>query len=212
MNKRGVGILINKKISYTVAEQYSDPEENILLIKATIRGELLVLGSIYGPNTTDENFFNNLKRAIGRLSNNGEVPVVVGGDWNCTYCQDPPEVNIDVLNMRELPNRRHSELIQELCTEFNMVDPFRVLYFNRREFTYVPRSLALTNKSRLDFFLVTENVFNNISDCEISEILQNKLFDHKAIRVVFNSKNTNKLQATDSVFQIKHWHRISLIL
>jgi exonuclease III len=123
----------------------------------------------------DEQFFINLKRGIKLLSGNEQIPVVIGGDWNCTLSWDPPEVNIDVLNMRDLPNRRHSELLNEICVELKLSDPFRNLYYNKRDFTYAPRSVTLQNKSRIDFFLVTDSSCGQVTDCVISDTLQNKL-------------------------------------
>jgi hypothetical protein len=47
-----------------VQDRYCDREENFILLRLSIQGELILLGSIYGPNNVDENFFLNLKRGI----------------------------------------------------------------------------------------------------------------------------------------------------
>jgi hypothetical protein len=70
-NKRGVGILINKKIIIDVTDQYKDEEENLLLIKAHYKGENLILGSIYGPNETCPLFFSNLTEKLRRWYEGG---------------------------------------------------------------------------------------------------------------------------------------------
>jgi hypothetical protein len=76
LNRRGVGILINKSLNYSILDTYRDDQENILGIKCTISGCELWLISIYGPNTNDRSFFNSLGGLIDRC---GGVPVVVGG-------------------------------------------------------------------------------------------------------------------------------------
>jgi hypothetical protein len=139
MNKRGVGILFNKKISYIVQEQRADREENYLLLKLTIKGEDVVIGSIYGPNDHNEGFFTNLKANLKTLSNDLATPIILGGDWNCTYCADPVDSNIDVFNMVNLPNKRHSDLLKLLCNEIKLCDPYRVLHFNKTDFTFIPK-------------------------------------------------------------------------
>jgi hypothetical protein len=59
-NKRGVGILINKNIVYTELERYCNNDENILGIKVSIANCHIWLISIYGPNSNNRAFFENL--------------------------------------------------------------------------------------------------------------------------------------------------------
>ncbi len=49
-NARGVAILISSKIPYTIHNQYSDMECNILIVDITIKGTRMTIGSLYGPN------------------------------------------------------------------------------------------------------------------------------------------------------------------
>jgi hypothetical protein len=73
-----------------------------------------------------------------------------------------------------------------MCEIYNLTDPFRFLYPEKVEFSYVPRNVTSNNRSRLDFFLISDSIIGDVSDCTISNVLQNKLFDHKAISVEFN--------------------------
>jgi hypothetical protein len=151
-------------------------------LELRIKGTVCVFISIYGPNHNDPVFFDTLNRII----NGSDAPVVLGGDWNCTYSSSPIEHNIDCLNMRRPPNLNHSRQLEELCNRFDLSDPFRFLYPDKLEFTYVPRTQYATNKSRLDFFLVSESLLDNISDCVVAPSIQSKLFDHKAVELSFN--------------------------
>ena len=190
MAKRGVGILINNALDFSVLDRVEDPEENFLLLKTVIHGRQAILGSIYGPNDNNPGFFERLSRAIRKF---GDTSVILGGDWNCTYATDPIETNLDCLNMQRLPNIRHSELLREICNEFILTDPYRLFYPIRKDYSFKPRCTASKNRSRIDFFLISLGLLNEVSGCDINPGLQNSLFDHKAITLNFNTpiiKNT----------------------
>jgi exonuclease III len=110
------------------------------------------------------NFFIDLENI---LRQNNDIPCFIGEDWNCTYSSSPLESNIDCINMRRLPNIIHSRKIADLCTTFEMSDPYRFLYPEKRDYSYVPRVEGAKNKSRLDFFLVSDSLLGDISECII---------------------------------------------
>jgi exonuclease III len=181
-NKRGVGILIKNSLQAEVLRQIRSEDENILLLEIRIKGTVCACISIYGPNNNDPLFFETLNRII----NSCDVPVIAGGDWNCTYSSSPLEQNIDCLNMRRPPNLNHSNKLEELCNTHDMSDPFRFLYPDKLEFTYVPRTPNAINKSRLDYFIISDCLLDSVSDCVVAPNVQSKLFDHKAVEINFN--------------------------
>jgi exonuclease III len=85
----------------------------------------------------------------------------MGGDWNATFDCSNVDTNIDVVNMRGIPSLRRSRKIQEMCHEFSLVDPFRALDPNKREYTFIPSAVNDVNRSRIDFFLMSSNLFNH---------------------------------------------------
>jgi exonuclease III len=136
-NKRGVGILLKKNSNFTVLDELRDREENTLLLRLRHEGtntEFLV-GSVYGPNKYDPEFFTNLRHL---LRNVNDIPVILGGDWNCTGCSDPARSNPDVINMATISNKRHSDLLKTLCNDLSLSDPYRVKYPNKCEFSFTP--------------------------------------------------------------------------
>ncbi len=101
--------------------------------------------------------------------------------------------NIDTFQMAGLPNPKNSELLGNLCVKHQLTDPFRVLYPIKREFTYSPFGHVRLNRSRLDFFVVSETLIPDIGDCSISSSTKCKLFDHKQVNLYLNpSKRENK--------------------
>ena len=184
-NSRGVGILIKNSLDFTASEVRSDDNDNWLLIKGNMSGKCFILGVVYGPNDHDRNFFVSLSENIRLM---GKFPTILGGDWNCTVSRGDRNNNIDILNMAAPPNKRHSEYLWSLCNDCDLIEPFRFFNPNRKEFTFTPRDILKKNRSRIDFFLVSDYLVNKIGKIEISQTLQSNLFDHKAVILDFNKQ------------------------
>jgi exonuclease III len=181
-NKRGVGILIKHSIDFSVLGEVKDTNDNFLIQKLSFDGKIVILCAIYGPNNVQPEFFQSLKRSLLSM---GDYPIIMGGDWNCTTsCENSP-LNDDILNMRSPPNLRHSTLLKNLCHELNLADPYRVKFPNRKEFTFVPKDTTKSNRSRIDFFVVSKSVIDKINKCSIMPNMQNKMFDHRAVVICF---------------------------
>jgi exonuclease III len=176
-NSRGVGILIDKNFNCEILDEFRDANENILGLKVKTEDCTFWLASIYGPNNNDNEFFNRLQ-ALCRYSEG--LPMVFGGDWNATICTLNNADNIDTLNMHVPPSNFRSQKIQDLSHEGQLTDPFRALWPGKRDFTYVPRT-GRNNRSRLDFFLISDSILDTVSDCNIAESLSCSLFDHKSV-------------------------------
>ncbi len=168
-------------------EERRDAEENILTLRLLHQGNNreFIVGSIYGPNRTEPQFFNNLRHL---LRNENDVPIILGGDWNCTYSSEPVRVNPDLCNMQNLPNKRHSELLFSLCDDLSLADPYRVKFPNKQEYTFVPSDPIKKNRSGLDFFLVSRCMLDSVTKAWIQPGLQNKLFDHRAVLIELSIK------------------------
>jgi exonuclease III len=145
--------LLNKNISYRIIDRYTDVDENILGIKIEIGSCIIWLISVYGPNTNEANFFNNLDDLLGRC---GAIPVLIGGDWNSTVSTlDSPD-NIDIFGMQRPPSAIRSANLNNLSINHTLTDPFRALHPDLRDFSYIPRT-GRNNRSRLDFFLISDS-------------------------------------------------------
>jgi hypothetical protein len=83
-----------------------------VLLDITIEGFRFVLGSIYGPNRDELEFFDDLKLDVRNL---GQKSVIIGGDWNATFDSNPVPLNIDVINMVSIPSKRRSLKIASLA-------------------------------------------------------------------------------------------------
>jgi len=181
-NKRGTGILLKDSLNTSNLNIFKDETENILGINLTIDGHSLNLASIYGPNNDDPIFFRDLSRFLQLYP---DSPSIVGGDWNATLSTDNSPDKIDTFGMASPPSIFRSHCISEICDTHSLTDPFRVLYPDLRDFTYRPRSRN-ANRSRLDYFLISDALINNIKCCKINPSLTTELFDHKAVKLYIN--------------------------
>ena len=178
-NSRGVAVLISKQVVHEVIDSAVDPQENVLLLKIRIKNRELIIGSVYGPNDNHcLPFFNFISGTLNRWNN---IPCILGGDWNATYSSLPPIENPDVLFMRNIPSRIRSDHVRDLCDFADLSDPFRTLHPEARDFSYQPSGEVRKNRSRIDFFLVSSSLYNEIESCTVAQGFCRKSFDHKPI-------------------------------
>lgn len=98
------------------------------------------------------------------------------------------ENNLDLVNMQNIPSLRRSTKIHEICKEFNLIEPFRTKYPNKRKYTFVPSGNNEMNRSRLDFFLISMVLYNQDTVSTIPHSLTSTLFDHKPVTLQLKRK------------------------
>jgi exonuclease III len=150
-NSRGTAMLVSTRLDCVAVDEYRDAACNILLKKFSFGGVTITLGSIYGPNNDDKDFFSLLEEKIRNFDSDC---VIIGGDWNCTLDTRANRQNIDTYNTVGIPSQRRSIWLNSLCRNIRLIDPFRHFYPEKLDFTYVPFAENAINRSRLDFFLI----------------------------------------------------------
>jgi exonuclease III len=178
--------IIETSIEYEIIEQFRDQSENILALHCNFDGTEILLISVYGPNTTDRVFYRTLHDILISKRN---VNVVIGGDWNTTYCNTDPPHNIDCLNMLRAPNKQNGALLRSLCHDFDLIDPFRILHPEKMQYSYSPFGTVRSNKSRIDFFVISSNMLRTVNQCRILEYKLGRGFDHFPIFLNFGVQN-----------------------
>ena len=176
-SNRGVGILISSKLDYEIHNKLTDFDDNYILLDITIAKKRCIIGSIYGPNTNNSDFYEDLSTDLNMFD--PMYPVIIGGDWNATYDNSDAQYNPDVINMVNIPSRLRSNKLLNLCNNHNLCDAYRTLHPLKTEFSYVPNIQMNNNRSRLDFFLVSKNLIKFINSCSIDHSTLNTFFDHK---------------------------------
>jgi exonuclease III len=190
-SSRGVAILISNKIILSIEDTFCDADCNILLLKIRIDDVTFTLGSIYGLNNDDENFFNLIR---GKLESFNSDYNVIGGDWNTTLDGRVSRLNIDIVNTVNPPSTRRSLWLNQLLTSANLADPYRHFNPNTQEYTFIPFAADAINRSRLDFFLISNTLLEQCINCRIPHCLVSSLFDHKQVTLSFKRENPYKKQ------------------
>jgi exonuclease III len=155
-----VGILLKSTLLYTIHSTVQDYDDNYVLLDISIDNYRFILGSVYRPNGDDLEFFDNLKLDIRNLN---QQSIILGGDWNATMDSNPVPANNDAINMVSIPSKRRSQKIAAIASSLNLVDPYRFFNPEKRDFTFIPNIRNNRNRSRLDFFLISDNL---IKDCK----------------------------------------------
>ena len=79
-HSRGVAMLIHKSVPLRIQKNILDPTRRFIIIQGSLLNQDLILVNLYGPNTDDLNFYNNLFLLVSSL--HGDI--IIGGDFNCT--------------------------------------------------------------------------------------------------------------------------------
>lgn len=141
-NSRGVAILFNKNIEYKVHNYKSDPNGNYIMLDLTIENNRLTLVSIYGPNSDEPVFYENI---VNKMEEFGNEHIIWCGDFNLVI--DPA---IDYCNYKTINNKKARNKLLEIIQEHYMVDPYRDLHPSMKRYTW--RRKHPFQQARLDFF------------------------------------------------------------
>ena len=79
LSQMQVAILFTKNLEYKVHNSISDHDGNFLLLDITVYNNRFTLATIYGQNTDNPSFFQNVSEKISEFNNNS---VVWCGDFN----------------------------------------------------------------------------------------------------------------------------------
>ena len=167
-NARGVAILFAKNLEYKVHNSISDPDGNFLLLDITVYNNRFTLATIYGPNTDNPSFFQNVSEKISEFNKNS---VVWCGDFNLVQ-----NAKLDYKNYKTINNKNAREKVLEIINEQHLVDPYRDAHPELRRYTW--RRKQPLQQARLDFFLVSEDLLTSIKKCTIENSYRS---DHSPI-------------------------------
>lgn len=156
-SSRGVTILINNNFACDIGRVLTDPNGNFIIMELNISGKSLTLASIYGPNDDRPQFYKNLRQHIRDFGNDN---VVICGDWNLVL--DPA---IDTENYRHINNPAARLEVLKFIDEDNYIDVYRFIN-DDKGFTW-RRINPEKKQARLDYFLVSEEIFQYLYDCKV---------------------------------------------
>ena len=210
-NKRGVGFLFKRSLSFTIVSEIKSQCENYYIMNIKINRSNIALANVYGPKQGDDrNFFNTLYNDIISLKSDC---FLILGDLNCITDISPPNVNAEIFNMNQLPNPNHGKILNKLMKDGKLFDIFRTFHPEKKEFSYAPFELnpniTRHNMSRID---------NALGCGKLTEITRAidyintpSLFDHKCISISFKEKKKRPLQIDNLMLDINGLNEIARI-
>ena len=155
-NSAGVAILIKNNFEYNVNQVISDKNGRYIILDILIEEFRISLLNLYGPNSDSPEYFGNLKKHLESLPGS----VIMGGDWNVVQ-----DYSLDTYNYKKDNNKKSRNCILELKEYLDLHDPWRILNPDRRQYTW--RLKNLSKQSRLDYFLVSEDIIAMVKSCNI---------------------------------------------
>ena len=137
-NSKGVATLIPKELAncFEHIETKRDNSGRFLLLDCKISNVQLILINVYCPTKDNpsgqNNFYDYIYEIIDTYSDKN---IILGGDLN-TYLN----YNIDKKGGRMEKQSIYSQNINDLCSEFSLIDIWRIRNPNKHKFTRVERS------------------------------------------------------------------------
>ena len=177
---RGTAIFFNNNFEFKLKNIKKDNNGNKIIISIEMLGKTFTIINIYGPNRDDPNFYEETKREILNFNNDF---IIWCGDFNLVL--DPDK---DTKNYVNINNPRAREKVLDICSELDLIDIWRELNMETERFTW--RTNNNNKQGRLDFFLISENLFLNIIDSKIEHGYKS---DHSIINITIKGEtSTNK--------------------
>ena len=180
---RGVAILIPKNMCFTINNMIMDDNGRFILLDIKHDDWEILICNIYAPTKDNEPGQVSLLNAISEtLGEFGHKNIIMGGDFNC--CLNPL---IDKLGGDMESKSKYSQLLEELCEEFNLCDVWRVLNPDLKRFTRRANTKKGIVQSRLDYWLSSVHMIYNLHNTDIKPSIKS---DHSILTLSFNIQNT----------------------
>jgi hypothetical protein len=139
---------------------------------------------------------------ISKLKGEGEpVRVIIGGDWNTVIDSSPVAENQDLHLMKTFPNHSQHVKLLAFMKKFDLIDPYHICYPDGAEFSYAPFGTLRSNRSRLDFFLVSRPVLPTVLESKIVLGKLCKLFDHSSISLLLGDNKKSRSRDTPKIIR-----------
>ena len=170
-NSKGTSILINNSFEYSLGKIVKDEKGNYVIIELMLPNDNnIIIGTVYGPNNDDEEFYTELDNVISSFNN----PVIIlGSDWNSTR-----DFSKDNNNYIAQNNLKNTKVLTKIINKYNLSDIWRLKNPNKRRYTWL-QGISY-KQARLDYFLCSEEL---ISVCTKEDILYKYRSDHAPITI-----------------------------
>ena len=131
--------------------------------------------NIYAPNSVQDRllFYSNLLEIMKKY--NVKDSIVMGGDFNT------PLNRIDKIGVSDI-SYEVIDKIEKICDDFDLIDVWKFLHHDEIKFTW--RRTKLLSQSRIDYYLISDKLLDNVKNCKIDFGFQS---DHSMISLDLNT-------------------------
>jgi len=182
-NSRGVCTIIPNNIEHTLEEKISDSDGRILIIKIKIKNKSFVICNVYAPIQNEkENQLKFIKQFKDLITTFQHQNIIIGGDLN--FYMNPKLDKSDKITNKS-DNTIYRNEIKSLMETMTLVDPWRIINPDLKRYTWHSRGKS----SRLDYFITSEHLLNQISNYKINPGL---FSDHSILNFDLSGDNIER--------------------
>uniref|UniRef100_A0A3B3SCE4 exodeoxyribonuclease III n=1 Tax=Paramormyrops kingsleyae TaxID=1676925 RepID=A0A3B3SCE4_9TELE len=165
---RGVLILAQRKLPYTVVESGKDNNGRFVYVLLVINYVKILIANIYAPNTFDDSFLSSVSDSLLKYSDSHNV---IAGDFNATLC---PEWDRSSGSSESMALSSLS--LGKFLTDLNLVDIWRL--HNDKVKANSFHSGWHGSSSRIDYIFISLSIANSITHIDMLPIL---ISDHAPV-------------------------------
>lgn len=188
---RGVAILINKRIQFSLNAIMADPNGRYVIVSGLLFQTPVLLVNVYAPNWDDAEFANKLLSSLPNLDTHR---LILAGDLNCT---------IDPLLDKSSPKSTSPSVMSRVFSDFmrqnGCLDPWRFQNPTSKQFSFF--SHVHHSFSRIDYFFIDSSFIPAVKSVEYLAII---ISDHAPLIL--------DLSFTLNVREQSFWRLNSLLL
>ena len=178
-SKRGVAVLINKKIGFVKEKCIRDKDGRFIFVCGEIDAQPITLINIYNPPGEGATL---IKRILHLLMTEAKGLTIMGGDFNLIMNQ-----KIDTESRIKHKSEITAKLLREAKLELGLLDVWQSLHPKDKAFTFY--SGAHKVSSRLDYFFMFKDDLSKVNSCEIVPF---PLSDHSSVVIELNLHRERK--------------------
>ena len=160
-SSKGVCICFRYDLEYNISEFISDKNGRYIIARMEIQGKPYVLINCYAPNSEkgQVKIFKEIFQHLTNMDITPEYKFICAGDWNIIF-----DATRDAFGGKAVLKRKAIFQLKSIMSNYDLVDIWRVRNPTLRQFTW--RRKAPLQMSRLDFFLISNDLQFGVDSCE----------------------------------------------
>ncbi len=163
---RGVAILINKTVHFSIDNVISDMNGRYVIVKGKISQTPVVIANVYAPNVDNAHFAQDLLSKFPALNTH---LLIFGGDLNCVIDPDLDKSSI----VMKAPSAM-SNIFSEFMVQNGYIDQWKHLNPTVRKYSFY--SCVHQSFSRIDYFFINNFLIPQVVNSEYLPIV---ISDHE---------------------------------